>query len=131
MPATTIESYISESLVESIVEFLGGLPDEYIVRWYPILKLSKRGSEFDNFTEIKMLIRSAADARSTDIIVGIMVHGDYVGMTSGDHDIRIGDVLIGADGRRYQVDSSRLTTTGAKRVVDLSIRDSSDAGDII
>jgi len=131
-PVTTLEYYIVEQLTEAIDGFLEGLGDEWIVRWYPVQKLAKRGSEIiSNAEEIKMYIRSAVDARRADLVLGIVITGDYVGTASGVHDFHTGDVIIDVDGKKYEVMESHRTAANTKWVLDLKRRDTEDAGEIM
>lgn len=130
--ATSLESYIVEQLQEAVDGFLDGLGDEWLVRWYPVQSLSKRGSEIiSNAEELKMYIRSAVDARRADLVLGVVLTGDYVGTTSGRYGFHNGDVIINADDIKYEVMSVYRTAANTKNVLDLKRRDVEDAGSIM
>ena len=129
--ASSLEPYMIDSLKDSTDEFLDDLPDEYIVTVFSGQKSGKKGVfPYEDGREIKMLIRSAEEARRNDIIIGIVLKGDYVGTASGTEKFRAGDIIVRADEKRFEVNDSKLTLGGSKRVVDLSARDTGDPGDL-
>lgn len=112
--------------------FLDSLADYFSVRWYPSYLRGKKGvSVYSDSVEMKMLIRTADEARSSDLILGIVLTGSHVGVASYRHSFKVGDVITSSTGISYEIVSVHKKTGGLYWIIDMNQALKEDIGEVL
>jgi len=129
-PTSVFDSLLRLSRSD-IDAFLDALSDYFSVRWYPAYLRGKNGvSAYSDSTEIKMLIRTADEARSSDLILGIVLNGSHVGIASSRFRFSVGDLVTNSQARSFEITSMHKKTGGLYWILDMSQHDNDDIGGV-
>jgi hypothetical protein len=129
MKPTSLTSALIKQAQRDIRLFLKDLATEYECRWYPADAVSKKGvGAYSDSVVMNLFIRTAEEARGSDLILGIVLTGSHVAIATTDHAFAVGDHIVSSD-YRYQVKSVTKKTGAIYTVLDIERTDTRDIGD--
>lgn len=128
--ATSIDAVILRRAKEEAASFFQQLDVYWSVKWYKSQVIDKGGVKgYSDPLEIRMLIRTAEEARSNDLLIGIVLLGSHVGCSLATYTFRVGDIIVDSRGQTYTVRNCHRTTGEIYSFVDLDLSNTEDMGD--
>jgi hypothetical protein len=130
---TSFDDKIYDEMKGISEDFFDSLGDRHIIQWEKAQAKGKKGTyqRYDP-VEAKMFIRCVADAMKSQLLLGIVIKGDFVGVAKRDDDVdfTMGDLITDHEGNVYEINKRDIQGGGIYTVVDLSRVRDGDIGDL-
>jgi hypothetical protein len=130
---TSFDDKIYDEMKGISEDFFDSLGDRHIIQWEKAQAKGKKGTyqRYDP-VETRMFIRCTADAMKSQLLLGIVINGDFVGVAKRDDDVdfTIGDLITDHEGNVYEVNKRDIMGGGIYSVLDLSRVRDGDIGDL-
>jgi len=129
-PSVLLNSDVLDVLREVADSYFESVSPEFYCTFIQSHLKLKRGIESENPPKfnVPIIIREASEARQTDLLLGIVLKGDYIGVAPRTYEFNVGDTVIDSDRNSYSINAARLRSGKTYWVLDMTreIKDPSE-----